>query len=119
MDDFADGAETLATLLEHSGWEVRIARNGPAGLELARTWQPELVLLDIGLPEMDGYEVARRLRADPDTAHMVLVALTGWVDEDDERRSKEAGFDLHLTKPIEFELVTKRLARLPALRTAR
>lgn len=112
VDDNVDGAETLAMLLELSGHEATTAGSGPAALEVARAWHPELVFLDIGLPGMDGYEVARRLRTDPATAGLVLVALTGWGSEEDKRRSKAAGFDLHLIKPVGPEVVADVLARL-------
>jgi PAS domain S-box-containing protein len=115
VDDNTDGAETLAMLLELSGHEAMVAGSGPAALEVAPAWQPDVVFLDIGMPAMNGYEVARRLRADPSTAGIVLVALTGWGSEDDRHKSKEAGFDVHLVKPVRPELVADVLARLPHL----
>jgi signal transduction histidine kinase len=115
VDDNLDAAETMAMLLELAGHEAITAASGPAALESARAWQPELVFLDIGLPGMDGNEVARRLRADPRTSQMVLVALTGWGSDEDKRRSKDAGFDLHLVKPVGPEVVADVLAGLPVL----
>jgi signal transduction histidine kinase len=103
VDDNVDAAESLGKWLEHTGHEVRISHDGDAALEMARTYQPEVVLLDIGLPRMDGYEVARRLREEPATEHALLVALTGWGQAEDRRRSREAGFDHHLTKPADPE----------------
>jgi PAS domain S-box-containing protein len=116
VDDNADGAETLAMLLEISGHETMIAGDGAAALAIIRTQQPEVVFLDIGLPEMDGYEVARRIRADPTTAGMMLVAVTGWGSEDDKRKSRDAGFDIHLTKPVGAEVVADVLERCFTLR---
>jgi len=99
VDDNTDAAQTLAMLLELSGHEARTAGSGPVALETARAFVPEVVFLDLGMPGMDGFEVARRLRADPSTAGAVLVALTGWGSEDAKRQSRDAGFDGHLTKP--------------------
>ena len=113
VDDNVDAAETLAMLLRLSGHHVRVAHDGPAALEAARSLPPEVVLLDIGMPGMDGYEVARRLRQLPGLAGAVLVALTGWGQEQDRRRSKEAGFDHHLTKPAD-PLALRELFAAPA-----
>ncbi|QJW92958.1 PAS domain S-box protein [Frigoriglobus tundricola] len=112
VDDNVDGAESLAELLQISGHVTRTAHSGPAALTAAAEHRPDLVFLDIGLPGLDGYEVARRLRADPLTAGTVLVALTGWGTEDDRRKTKEAGFDFHLTKPVEGDRVMALLGRL-------
>jgi PAS domain S-box-containing protein len=101
VDDNADSAETMATLLQIWGHEVRIAGDGPTALALATERRPDLVLLDIGLPGMTGYEVAQRLRQLPDMAEAVLVAMTGYGQEDDLQKSREAGFTLHLVKPIQ------------------
>jgi CheY-like chemotaxis protein len=101
VDDNVDGLETLATLLELSGHEVRTASDGPAALTAAAEFRPEVVLLDIGLPGMDGYEVARRLRANPLFNGARLIALTGWGQDSDRDRSHDAGFDLHLVKPVD------------------
>lgn len=110
VDDNRDGAESLAMMLGLFGHRTNTAHDGVAALAAARAFGPEVVFLDIGLPGMDGYEVARRLRADPDTAGATLVALTGWGSEDDKRRSKEVGFDHHLTKPVDAAEVTALLA---------
>lgn len=111
VDDNVDGAESLATLLDYSGHETRVCHSGPDALAAAREFAPEVALLDIGLPGLDGYEVARRLRADPATAGIVLVALTGWGSDDDKRKSKDAGFDFHLTKPAGVKAVQDVLAQ--------
>ncbi|HZU36052.1 MAG TPA: response regulator [Gemmataceae bacterium] len=100
VDDNKDGAESLAMLLEFWGHDVKIAHDGPSALKTVQAEAPEVVLLDIGLPGMDGYQVARRLRAGPQPNQAVLVALTGYGQDEDRRRTREAGFDYHLTKPI-------------------
>jgi signal transduction histidine kinase/ActR/RegA family two-component response regulator len=101
VDDNVDSADMLAAMVEMLDHEVRVEHDGPRALETARAWAPKVGLLDIGLPGIDGYEVARRLRADPETAAMLLVAITGWGQEDDRRRAREAGFDAHFTKPAD------------------
>jgi PAS domain S-box-containing protein len=110
VDDNADAADTLAMLLSVRGYDVRVARDGPAALGAARDFHPELVLLDIGLPGMDGYAVARALRADQAYNPLRLVALTGYGREEDRRRSAEAGFDHHLVKPVAPEVLLGILA---------
>jgi PAS domain S-box-containing protein len=100
VDDNVDAAETLAMVLALDGHDVTVAHDGARGLQLAEESRPQLVLLDIGLPKLNGYEVARRIRQQPWGRVMTLVAITGWGQEDDKRRALEAGFDLHLTKPI-------------------
>jgi signal transduction histidine kinase len=111
VDDNLDAAESLAMLLKVEGHEVRTASDGPAALDVAATFRPEVVFLDLGLPRMDGYEVARRLRAQPNAAGVLLVALTGYGQEEDRRRSEEAGFDAHLIKPADPEAVQQLLAQ--------
>ncbi|MBX9583697.1 MAG: response regulator [Gemmataceae bacterium] len=110
VDDNADAADSLALLLELAGDTVRTAGSGPRALEVAGSFRPEVVLLDIGLPGMDGYEVARRLRGQPDGGRVLLVALTGYGRDDDRRRAAEAGFDHHLTKPADPAAVNHLLA---------
>ena len=102
-DDNVDGAETLAALLELDGYEVRIAHDGLAALELVREYRPDAVFLDIGMPGLNGYEVARQLRDEAvgGAASPLLVALTGWGGAEDKKRALEAGFDRHLTKPVD------------------
>jgi PAS domain S-box-containing protein len=101
VDDRVEVAEDVAMLLREAfGCDVRMTHDGPTALQGAADFRPELVLLDIGLPGMDGYEVARRLRQQPGLGGVVLVALTGWGQEEDRRKSQEAGFDHHLVKPV-------------------
>ena len=101
VDDNQDAANSLATLLSIQGHEVQVAYHGVGALEIVKTFTPDLVLMDIGMPGMDGYEVARRLRLQPRLANTVLVALTGWGQHEDRRRTAEAGFNHHLVKPPE------------------
>lgn len=110
VDDNVDAAESLALMLEVFGHEARPAFDGPEALAVARGFRPEVVFLDIGLPGMDGYEVARRFRAEPELAGAVLVALTGWGSAEDKLRSERAGFDHHLTKPADAEDLKRVLA---------
>jgi PAS domain S-box-containing protein len=109
VDDNVDAAESLALLLRLQGQVVRVAHDGPSALATAQAFQPEMVFLDIGMPGMDGYEVARQLRQQPGLEHTTLVALTGWGQEEDRRRSREAGFDKHLIKPVEPDLLRRAL----------
>ena len=101
VDDNVDAATITGALLKAWGHEVEIAFNGPMGLAAARSFRPEIILLDIGLPGMSGYEVAQHLRAEPSTESLVIAALTGYGQESDRRRSFEYGFDYHLTKPAD------------------
>jgi CheY-like chemotaxis protein len=110
VDDNVDAADSLAALLSLQGHEVRVARSGPAALEMVSDYRPDLVFLDIGMPGMDGYEVARRMRQVPGLAKVRLVALTGWGQHEDRRRSAQAGFDEHLVKPVEAKVLEKLLA---------
>jgi PAS domain S-box-containing protein len=103
VDDNIDSAESMALLLKLGGHEVQLAHDGQAALDIARMFQPNVVLLDIGLPRMDGYEVARRLRNDPALQKTVLIALTGYGQAEDRRQSKMAGFDHHFIKPVDPE----------------
>jgi CheY-like chemotaxis protein len=116
VDDNVDGAESLTMLLAFAGHEVATAHSGSEAVEAAGAFGPEVVLCDIELPGFDGYEVARRLRAGPRTSGATLVARTGWGSADDKRKSREAGFDLHLTKPVEAEALADALARAGAAR---
>jgi len=100
VDDNVDAAEIMGVLLESLGHQVRTARDGVSGVQMARRFRPDLILLDVGLPTMNGYEAARYLREQPETEHVVLVALTGYGQPEDRRRSQEAGFDLHVLKPL-------------------
>jgi two-component system CheB/CheR fusion protein len=100
IEDSADVADTLATLLEAMGHQVAVASSGQSGLELVGEKRPDLVLCDLGLPEMDGVEVCRRIRRLAIGPQPVVVALTGWGRDDDRQRTREAGFDHHLVKPV-------------------
>ena len=111
VDDNQDAAESLAQLLRLDGQEVRTAYDGPTALGLARAKPPDVVLLDIGMPGMDGLEVARRLRQDLGLKQALLVALTGYGQEEDRRRSQEAGFNAHLVKPVDVDALERLLAR--------
>jgi signal transduction histidine kinase len=111
VDDNKDVADGLAALLEFDGHEIRIAHDGPSALREAAAFDPDVVFCDIGMPVMCGHEVAARLRSDPKHKSTLLVAVTGWGNEDDKRLSVEAGFDLHFTKPISSEQVEAVLAR--------
>jgi signal transduction histidine kinase/ActR/RegA family two-component response regulator len=114
VDDNIDGAESLAMMLQYFGHETCTAHDGPSALETSREFHPDLLFLDIGLPGMNGYELARQLRREPDANGMILVALTGWGSEDDRRQAREAGFDYHLTKPagaIEIQKIFADSAR--------
>jgi signal transduction histidine kinase len=117
-DDNNDALESLATLLQLSGHEVFTAANGAVALESAEQHRPEVALLDIGMPKLDGYEVARRIRAQPWGQRITLVALTGWGQDSDRRRSQEAGFDSHLVKPLDLDKLTELLATLPTAAAA-
>jgi CheY-like chemotaxis protein len=112
VDDNPDGADTLAMMLTIMGHDTRTAHDGQEALEAAEAFRPDVVLLDIGLPKLNGYEVARRLRAQPWGESTVLIAQTGWGQEEDRRRSKEAGLNFHLVKPIDPEDLEKLLAGL-------
>jgi PAS domain S-box-containing protein len=101
VDDNTDSVESMALLLSELGHDVRTARDGHSALEQASAFDPEVVLLDIGMPGMDGYSAARRMRALPGGAARRIVALTGWGQEEDRRRTRAAGFDAHLTKPVD------------------
>ncbi len=109
VDDLVDNSKCLAMLLRRSGHDVRIAHSGPAALEAAAEYQPEAVLLDIGLPGMSGFEVARRIRQSPLHQHVRLIALTGYGQESDRQRSREAGFDYHLVKPVGLQTIQEVL----------
>ncbi len=111
-DDNVDGARTMALWLEMEGHEVRAANDGPAALEAARAWPPDVVLMDLGLAEpMDGVEAARQMRGDLGLADVFIVAVTGHGSDDDRRRTQEAGFDLHLVKPVEAQVMLEVLAQ--------
>jgi CheY-like chemotaxis protein len=119
VDDNADSAETLALVLGMAGHEVRLAPDGPSALLAAAEFRPEVVFLDIGLPGMDGYEVAGHLRAKTGSAAIVLVALTGYGREQDRLRAREAGFDHHLVKPVSSDALLAILGSPPTFGSPR
>jgi two-component system CheB/CheR fusion protein len=119
VDDNNDSADSLAMWLELAGHEVRTAYDGPQALAAAAELRPQVILLDIGMPGMSGYDVARRLRQHPATRDVLLLAMTGWGQDEDRRLSREAGFDEHLVKPLDPQLLKDLLARLAARRTER
>jgi signal transduction histidine kinase len=110
VDDNVDSAKSLGLLLRHCGHEVRIVHDGRAGLDEVAAWRPTVVLLDIGLPRVDGLEVARRIRNDLQLRNVLLVAMTGYGQVEDRRRSQEAGFNVHLVKPIDLDALFELLA---------
>jgi CheY-like chemotaxis protein len=110
VDDNRDAAESVALMLRLDGHDVRVAHDGPAALEAARSFRPEVVLLDIGLPRMSGHEVAARLLQQRHNGRPLLVALTGYGQDEDRRRSREAGFDHHLVKPVDPQTLRELLA---------
>jgi len=113
VDDHAPAAEVLAEVLAELGpYDVVTAADGPTALDIARTVRPDIILLDLGLPEMDGFEVAKCIRAEPALRHVHLVALTGFDTEEDRRRVAEAGFAYHLAKPPSVDNLQQLLARL-------
>jgi CheY-like chemotaxis protein len=104
VDDNADAADSLGMLLEVRGDEVRIAYDGIEALEAEDAFKPEVVLLDIGMPKLSGYDVAKRIRESRGTA-VLIVAITGWGQDDDRQRARDAGFNYHFTKPVDFEML--------------
>jgi PAS domain S-box-containing protein len=114
VDDNKDAAEWLATLLSLSGHETHVALDGDQAVKAAERLLPDAVLLDIGLPRVDGYEVCRRIRQQPWGRGLMIVALTGWGQEEDRQKSREAGFNTHLVKPVDDEVILNLLASLPS-----
>jgi PAS domain S-box-containing protein len=114
VDDNRDAAESLAMLLELTGNESHTAHDGFEAVETAAQVRPDLILLDIGLPKINGYEAARRIREQPWGKSLVLVALTGWGQDEDRQKSREAGFDAHIVKPVDPEALAKLLAEFPS-----
>ena len=110
VDDDPVNVMALSMLLKASGFEVRGTSEGRAALEIAAEFRPSVVLLDIGIPVMDGYEIARRLRADPAFASIRIIAVTGYGSDEARRKSREAGFDRHLVKPVPLEELLAAIA---------
>ena len=109
VDDNRDAAESLCMLLEVLGLEVECANDGASALQLAKRFAPDVALLDVGMPGMDGYTLARRLRQDPCHDGLVLAAMTGWGEDSDRARAREAGFDHHFSKPADIKALTRML----------
>jgi len=118
IEDNLLAVESTQLLLTFDGYEVQTAYNGQTGLDTARRFRPQVVLCDIGLPGMDGYQVVRMLRQDEDLSSSYVIALTGYGRDEDQRQAHEAGFDLHMTKPIDYNNLRRTLANLP-IRSAR
>jgi signal transduction histidine kinase/CheY-like chemotaxis protein len=114
VDDHADGATSMCRLLRVLGYDARQASDGLAGLDAAAEFRPDVVLLDIAMPRLSGYEVARRLRAEPWGKQMLLIAVTGWGQDGDKQRAVDAGFDCHLTKPVAVAELTRALSSIAA-----
>ena len=111
VEDNIYAAKSFATLMRLDGHEVQIAHDGPMALQMATTFQPDVILLDIGLPGIDGYEVAKRLRGQDEFRETRIIAMTGYGQPEDRRRSKESGIDYHLVKPVKIDVVRSLLAR--------
>ncbi|HEX4144796.1 MAG TPA: response regulator [Pirellulales bacterium] len=112
VDDNEDGANSLGQMLEMMGNEVQVAHDGLAAIEAAAVFRPQMILLDIGMPKLDGYDTCRRIRKEPWGKDMVLIALTGWGQDEDRRRTHEVGFDYHLVKPVEPDMLVNILAEV-------
>jgi len=110
VDDNEPSAMTLSWLMELQGFEVRTCFDGRSAVNVAEDFHPEIVLLDLGMPVMDGYEVCRELRSNPALCGTQVVAQTGWGDPETRRRTREAGFDHHLTKPVDMSALMDFLA---------
>ena len=112
VDDNWDSAQTIAWLLELNAHETHMAHDGIEAVKAAEMFQPDVVLLDIGLPKLNGHDACRKIREQPWGKGMVLIALSGWARDVDRRESQEAGFDGHLAKPVDLADITKLLAKL-------
>jgi CheY-like chemotaxis protein len=112
VDDNRDSAASLAMLLQIDGHETHMASDGEEAVALAKIFRPDVVLLDIGLPKLNGFEVCRRIRQHLWAKDMTLIALTGWGQDEDRRKAKDAGFDHHMVKPVDYAALTNLLAEL-------
>ena len=117
-DDNLDALESMLALLRGKGHEVYGAADGELALAAIERHNPEIVLLDIGMPKLDGYQVARTVRAQAWGRDMILVAVTGWGQKEDRRRSHQAGFDAHLVKPVDLERLNELFVQLPEMARA-
>ncbi|MGH7783480.1 MAG: ATP-binding response regulator, partial [Candidatus Binatia bacterium] len=111
-DDFPQSAETLAQLLRQEGHEVQIAQDGLEAFETAACFHPDVIVLDIAMPTLNGYEAARKIRQQPWGKKVFLIALTGWGQQRDRHRTREAGFDAHLAKPVKYQSIIELLDKL-------
>jgi len=112
VDDNRDSAMSLAELLDLTGHKTHTAYDGLEAVEAAATFRPDVVLLDIGLPKLNGYDACRKIREQPSGKGIVLIALTGWGQDEDRQKSQAAGFDHHLVKPVDYAALAKLLAEL-------
>ena len=113
VDDNLDSAQSLAEVLKMTGNDTFVAHDGEEAVEAAERQRPDVILLDIGLPRLNGFDACRRIRANPWAENILIIALTGWGQEEDRRKSAEAGFDGHLVKPVDMAELMKLLADLP------
>jgi CheY-like chemotaxis protein len=111
VDDHHDAGDSLATLLRLLGHQVRVAYDGASGMEMARVFRPQVALLDIGMPGMDGIELGTRLRQEPEFEQLLMIALTGFGRDEDRQRSSDAGFNAHLVKPVDVAMLNSLLAQ--------
>jgi PAS domain S-box-containing protein len=118
IDDIPDVADVMKMMLDMEGFETKVAYSGAAALEVARQFAPDVIFCDIGLPVMDGHEIARRIRADPAIAPATLIALTGWGAEAELRRTRESGFDFHMVKPVDANALLELLSHIEPRRPA-
>lgn len=114
VDDNADAAEMFGAMMELSGYQTRVALDGPGGLQAAREFRPDVIFLDLGMPGMDGFAVARALAADASLSRCAVVAVTGWGSTEDKRKTREAGFRFHVTKPVKKPALDQLLALVAA-----
>ena len=118
VDDNRDAAESLAMILSLTGDETRVAYDGLEAVQTAAVFKPDVIFLDLGLPKLNGHEVARKVRQSPGGDKMLLIALTGWTEDEERRRSMAAGFDEHLIKPVDYFAVASLLAGVANVETA-
>jgi CheY-like chemotaxis protein len=112
VDDDRATADTLALLIRTLGCEAKAVYSGQAAVDLIATFEPDMALIDIGMPQRDGYDTVTGIRQQPGGKHVILVAVTGWSRDEDKRRAYEAGFDLHVTKPMRLETLKELLSLL-------
>ena len=113
VDDNQDAADSLGTLLQQQGHKVAVAYGGEEGVAKARQWRPDLIFLDLGMPRLDGIEAAKLLRSLSGGERIALVALTGWGQEQDQQRTRDAGFNWHLVKPIDMKDLNRIVSSVP------